>query len=828
MARTKGAGSTNPDNSSPLSPSPTRSPSPPSPPTKPPSSPTSPRFDLTPPPTKETTPFETPPQSPLKNTVEQTMQDGYLTTETTPEKTPSKNDEELPFIPDPESFHPLAMVVYVEPQPTFVNLNLNPPTEAVEEQQTAPQEPPNLNKMAPHLRNATKRKMPPKKAKSAPNPRPRKSLRLRSAVGTRKTNSVDTTVHEISDSDEETEPPTPLVEKTPSPLKPKPKSSKKVSKPSVKASIPKPKPKPTVKDKGKQKQTVEPDRSPEGSSESSSDEDDKLSSDYSPECSPKRKTTSKPKNIKISQGKKVPLFDPTLKKDFKKKWENRSIGIGRYYDFVKLEKDKVDLKEYVDEQGWTKFLQLRERHYPKLIQAFYFMAEAYPEESLIVSRIKDVEIRLTPQVISDILGISNTGRTVFGDDWFEKLEVDSENVLKLLFKPNVTEFVSSNLLPKPKMFHGISQHCVLPRNGNFQNVSPNDLLVMYHLYMKEKLSLPHIIIHNMINVIQSRNKKSCLPYGMALTKIFIKNHVPFEGEQSLFEYSQFTPKNLSHMKQEPDVEPQTDLKRKREDESALQNPVPENASDEHCIPPERSPERSPVMEEDQELLANFGNNASFSNVKASEILQSLTEKPPVTKSSNLFISPQKHEYSALFQPDSVDKLFAPQGFDTSVQMDSFKSLQTNLTFPSRFTESPSMAQRIVENNERPTKRSKVEKDCSKTRNDLTRVIEGNNAILHYLSWLTYEATLSRKWKNTMSDKNEVPKPEQNPFPVPMYPMFMPTISSSSDASSPTIPPAATAPVAAAPFHDDKGGDDLGELGEYQLGGPGKQLGSREE
>ena len=49
---------------------------------------------------------------------------------------------------------------------------------------------------------------------------------------------------------------------------------------------------------------------------------------------------------------------------------------------------------------------------------------------------------------------------------------------------------------------------------------------------------------------------------------------------------------------------------------------------------------------------------------------------------------------------------------------------------------------------------------------------------------------------------------------------MPTISSSPDASSPT-PPSATA----APFRDDKGGDDLGE---YELGGTGKQLGSKEE
>ncbi|AES97742.1 hypothetical protein MTR_5g059190 [Medicago truncatula] len=815
MARTKGTRNTNSDDSSP-SPSPTRSPSPPSPPaTKPLSSP--PLFDSTPPPTKETTPFVTPPQSPLNNSTEPIMQDGYLTTETTPEKTPLKNNEELPFIPDPESFHPLAMVLYVEPKPTSVKLNLNTPRIVVEDQPTAPQEPPNLNKMAPHLRNITKRKLPPKKAKSAPNPRPRKSQRLRSAVGTKKTNSVDTTVHEISDSDEETEPTTPLAEKTPSPLKPKPKSNKKVSKPPIKVSVPKPKPKPTVKDKGKQKQTAQPERSPERSSESLSDKDYELSTDYSPECSPKRKNPSKQKIIHISTGKRVPLFDPSLKKDFKEKWGNRSIGIGRYYDFVKLEKDKVVLKEYVDEQGWTKFLQLRERHYPKLVQTFYFMAEAYPEESLIVSRIKEVEIRLTPQVISDTLGISNSGQTVFGDDWFEKLEVNYENVYKLLFKPNVTEFVSSNLLPTPKMLNGISQHCVLPRNGNFQHVSSNDLLVMYHLLMKEKLSLPHIIIHNMINVIQSRNKKSCLPYGMALTKIFIKNHIPFEGEKSVFEYSQFTPKNLSHMKQEPVDEPPSDLKRKREDGSDLQNPVPENASDEHCNPPERSP----VMEEDQELLENFGNHASLSKVKASEILQSFTEKTPITKPSKLFISPQKHDYSALFQSDSVDKFFVPQAFDSSVQMDSLKSLQTNLSFPSRFNESPSMAQRIFEHNERPTKRSKVEKDCSKTRSDLTRVIEGNNAILHYLSWMTFEMSLSRKWKDSISDKNEFARPEQNPFPVPMYPMFMPTISSSSDASSPTIPPTA----AAAPFHDDKGGDDLGD---YELGGPGKQLGSREE
>jgi len=39
------------------------------------------------------------------------------------------------------------------------------------------------------------------------------------------------------------------------------------------------------------------------------------------------------------------------------------------------------------------------------------------------------------------------------------------------------------------------------------------------------------------------------------------------------------------MKQEPGVEPQTDLKRNKEDDLVLTTPDPENASDENYNPP---------------------------------------------------------------------------------------------------------------------------------------------------------------------------------------------------------------------------------------------------
>jgi len=54
---------------------------------------------------------------------------------------------------------------------------------------------PNLNQTPPHLKSK------PKKAKFAPSIVHRRSHRLMSSIGTKKTRMVDTIVHEISDDD---------------------------------------------------------------------------------------------------------------------------------------------------------------------------------------------------------------------------------------------------------------------------------------------------------------------------------------------------------------------------------------------------------------------------------------------------------------------------------------------------------------------------------------------------------------------------------------------------------------------------------------------------
>jgi len=89
------------------------------------------------------------------------------------------------------------------------------------------------------------------------------------------------------------------------------------------------------------------------------------------------------------------LIDPSLNKTFYEKWSSRPIGVGRFYDFDKLERDKIFVKQYPDNLGWVPFLQIRERHYPTAIQAFYIMAKCYPEKDLIVSNIKGVKIYIS-------------------------------------------------------------------------------------------------------------------------------------------------------------------------------------------------------------------------------------------------------------------------------------------------------------------------------------------------------------------------------------------------------------------------------------------------
>lgn len=285
-----------------------------------------------------------------------------------------------------------------------------------------------------------------------------------------------------------------------------------------------------------------------------------------------------------------------MTKDFEEKWATHPIAIERYVDFKALDDEDILLRRFTDAMGWTSFLQIRERNYPKLIKAFYFQVETLPDKNLFVSFIKGVKISLTPQVIHKNLGLLADGSSVHGDSWDIDLRLDLVQECQKLFQPNTRGHTSANLEPIPKMLNLLSQHSLIPRRGNQGNVTKNDLMIIHHIFKGKRLSLPHVIIQHMIVAARDTNKKHFLPYGMMLTKIFLKKEVPLDGEALIFEISKFTPKNISHMKTEATqmkdayAPPMTLTKRKRsESEHEITAPKASSAhSSKHT--PERSAE----------------------------------------------------------------------------------------------------------------------------------------------------------------------------------------------------------------------------------------------
>jgi len=189
------------------------------------------------------------------------------------------------------------------------------------------------------------------------------------------------------------------------------------------------------------------------------------------------------------------------------------------------------------------------------------------------------------------------------------------------------------------------------------------------------------------------------------------------------------------MKLDPFVLPS---KRKREEPDSEETPpfIPTREVMPECSPliPEHSLHTFPFSAEHLELLANLKNHSSsFSAAQATEVLHSFQNKTPqpftnVSQFSILFVYTPQDSYPALFNDNSVSK-FINSAPNTYVPLQSFSTLQSNTpTLPSMHTNACGHTSQPGTTDEpkyqRPPKRSKLEKDISKIRKDLSRLFEG--------------------------------------------------------------------------------------------------------
>ncbi|PNX87611.1 hypothetical protein L195_g043704, partial [Trifolium pratense] len=329
----------------------------------------------------------------------------------------------------------------------------------------------------------------------------------------------------------------------------------------------------------------------------------------------------------------------------------------------------------------------------------------------------------------------------------------------------------------------------------------------------KKLNLPYAIIHNMIEAASSGTKKVTLPYGMHLTKVFRECKVELKKEKSFNNSKVFDLKNLSHMKKETD-QPAVGEKRKREVFEAEKNV---SATE----PAEQSENILKLLDQTKQTLeatqsvsvpfvdldvslgfdSNFDLNIHSSlSQNAALALEGLSTHPKSTNRA-LFSPPYYHDSQS--SSDFLKNLLKiPSPELSQVQIPLYSAGNSLPSFPPHFGslksfctsgQNPEIFAPPVDNHTtagpstRP-KKTKMEKEVSKTKGETTKILEAlmqqNNLLMHIM----LEQQNYRTWLcDYVCPLLHVPNPPTNPPPhIPEFPQ--PENDPSSDASSPTVSP----------------------------------------
>ncbi|CAJ2657180.1 unnamed protein product [Trifolium pratense] len=556
------------------------------------------------------------------------------------------------------------------------------------------------------------------KSKSTKIPQVRRSARLLSGSGTKKP-VIDNTIYEVNDSDSEELETTSLTRHT--------KPLSQIVEPSKSTQTTKSAPVKTRTPSKAFLDHLEKYVAEKGKTSSSEEEEAEKNSDgekgKSPEIEELTLTQLLPKNMVI------PLIHYSEREDFDLFWNGKPVPSCRYYDFANLANGGIDVMKLTESQGWTHLFRMRETVYPRVVQAFYFNAKVDPENDLIKSTLRNVEIKLTPEILGKYLNLPIDGAKLIGDTWYSEAQVKKEDLIQEMFVAEGTK------LPQPPASY---------------------------------LKTEYKVLFNMV-----------------------QNHI------------------FPRIADEPTV----GEKRKREvfeaDKNLSATGTAEQSENILKLAPSANPSLEPtptisVPFVDLDVSLGFDSSFGLSNQptlsqNAAQVLEGLTTNPRFTNKA-LFSPPFYDSQSSSDFLKSLLKIPSPEPSQLQIplysagnslpsfpphfgSLKSFCSSGQNIEDAAPHADNPAAAGPST----RP-KRTKMEKDVSKTKRETTKILEAmmqqNNLLMHIM----LEQQNYRTWLcNHVCPLLNIPHPPANPPPhIPEFPQ--PENDPSSDASSPTLSP----------------------------------------
>ncbi|GAV82259.1 hypothetical protein CFOL_v3_25711 [Cephalotus follicularis] len=192
---------------------------------------------------------------------------------------------------------------------------------------------------------------------------------------------------------------------------------------------------------------------------------------------------------------------------------------------------------WLEDLNLIPLVQIYDPYYIKLVKDFYSnlrITSNQNEEFALTSTVKGQRIFLDSRILASILHIPHTGIYVFEHKKWPEVEGFHPNqILSILYPndPNVhpnMALTTNRLSVDHRLLHHLIVHQILPTGGGYAKLSRMQVFLMWCILSRIEYCFPLLMLKTMVRAFHQ--KKSVLPFGSILTKIFLHFHIQLDGE----------------------------------------------------------------------------------------------------------------------------------------------------------------------------------------------------------------------------------------------------------------------------------------------------------
>ncbi|GAV92092.1 hypothetical protein CFOL_v3_35474 [Cephalotus follicularis] len=192
---------------------------------------------------------------------------------------------------------------------------------------------------------------------------------------------------------------------------------------------------------------------------------------------------------------------------------------------------------WLEDLNLIPLVQIYDPFYINLVKVFYSnlrIASNHNEEFALTSTVKGERIYLNASILASIFHIPHTGIYVFEHKkWPEVEGFHPNHILSILYPndPNVhpnMALTKNRLSVDHRLLHHLIVHQILPTGGGYAKLSRMQVFLMWCILSRIEFCFPLLMLKTMVRAFHQ--KKSVLPFGSILTKIFLHFHIRLEGE----------------------------------------------------------------------------------------------------------------------------------------------------------------------------------------------------------------------------------------------------------------------------------------------------------